>query len=104
MNPAEVAAVYERAADEIKRRGGIHKGDYGDDPRNPGTCRVCIYGALNAVLFGDPFDETNRLPQPVEAALRAKVGNCPDVWNDAPPTTADDVIRLLRDLAREVAS
>lgn len=103
MNPAEVAAVYERAAREIERRGH-HKGDYGDDPTNPGGCRVCLHGALNAVLFGDPFDEANPLPQPIESAVRVKFGMFAAAWNDAPETTADDVIRLLRDLAREVTS
>lgn len=104
MNPTEVAEVYERAAAEIERRGGIHKGDYGDDRQRPDTCRVCIYGAINVALGLHPFNDDDTLPQEVKDPLYSKVGDYPHVWNDAPETTADDVTRLLRDLAREVAS
>lgn len=99
MNPAE---VFEKAAQEIERRGH-HKGNYGSDHNNPGGCRVCLYGALNAVLFGNPYSE-EPFPQDVDGPLQIKFGSFVDGWNDAPGRTAFDVIDALRDLAREVTS
>jgi hypothetical protein len=102
VTPAEVAAVYERAAGEIERRGGIHKRGYGDDLEHPDTCRVCLVGALNAALGHSPFRHYP-LPREVLDPIRGALAMHLDDWNDAPERTTDDVTRLLRRLAQQLA-
>lgn len=102
MTPAE---VLNRAADEIETRGHF-KGMLGHDPYAPETCRVCLYGALNAARTGDPFaDDTTAVP---ESALFEVLGlnTTADLvdWNDDPDRTADEVVAVLREAAKLVAA
>lgn len=105
MTPAE---VLNRAADRILEHGHC-KGDYGDDHRNPDTCRVCLYGALNAATTGDPFTQGRRLWESAEYLVESvvyegeQVGDLAD-WNDDPDRAADEVIAVLREAAELVTA
>jgi len=51
----EVAA---KAADEIERRGWT-RGTLGSNRSDPENCQVCALGAVNAVVYGNPFGEVD---------------------------------------------
>lgn len=108
MTPAE---VLNGAADRIEEFGH-YKGDYGDDPWNSKTCRVCLWGALYAAVAGDPFAEVGYDDVPVLRPVVGALLNMLNIghgfelgeWNDAPERTPEDVVGLLREAAKRVAA
>ncbi|NEA52350.1 hypothetical protein [Streptomyces sp. SID10815] len=124
----KLAEIYRQAA-EVIRVNGHNKDGYFRVPASevgvtPGPTEypVCAAGALSIVVFGEPtppgpdqdgrpeFDAivtrlNARIPEP---QLYGFEGEPPVVrlagWNDAPGRTADDVINLFEQTAREVAA
>lgn len=110
---AEIADLLDKAA-EVVHSNGHHKGYLYDEAQADGTslddrtpiadCRVDAVGAINAAVFGKPRwpaeDHAGcRLAEAAVTALEAHVGKPVQGWNDAPETTADDVIAALWDTA-----
>lgn len=89
-----------RAGDEIVRRGWW-QGSYGSDKARPADCRVCLFGAMNTVAYGDPFvlpadDHADFMA--LEHHLRGLVV-VPWIWNDEPERTEGEVVGLLYAIA-----
>jgi hypothetical protein len=94
--------VYRDAADVI-RRNGHHKGDFFDRAAAllrqlpPSECPVCMLGAVNVAVVGDPTDEAGR----ALAARRWLHDVCVEyaggaaTWNDADRRTVDEVLAML---------
>lgn len=104
LTAAEVCA---RAADEVERRG-LHKGSFypkGTGPIDFGTCPVCLWGALNYVMCGDPggSGRPGWLARDVDNLIIAELGHPRSTdWSDAPGRTAAEVVAMLRDVAAGV--
>lgn len=114
----ELAEIYRKAADVI-RSNGHYKGAYWGRPEtgvgvelSAAECPVCTVGALSIVTTGFPtplhdeadtviVDLASRMFGPVnEAAAVVRIAE----WNDVEERTADDVIELFEQAAREVAA
>lgn len=94
--------VYSKAIDAINERGW-HQGDY-EGPDGS----VCLFGALAFVLS----DQTNWQLVPTMDATPVQVklawhidelfdGVYPDIWNDSPSTSEEDVLLALKHLHEE---
>jgi len=117
---AETAAVFEEAANVI-RRNGFYKGSMFRllAGKRAAECPVCTWGALAIAVCGTPELPTNREVRqvlPVVKTLARFLGlgtagddamwTIPD-WNDHPDRTAEQVIAALEAAAQaewEVAS
>lgn len=88
--PKTTADVLRHAARYIEEHGWCCDTYAEDDGR------VCGWGALNAVINGDPFDD-DESPSWIAAndAVAGLVGSLPD-YNDTPGRTAAEVIAALR--------
>jgi hypothetical protein len=95
--PRTKAEVYMAAADALEKHGhALHKLQ---DERG----RMCLWGAVNFVVNGDPMslkgDTSEKYVQPLRPFIR---GKHPIVWNNRVSRRRADVVRLLRRAAAEV--
>jgi len=114
----EVAA---KAADEIERRGWT-RGTLGSNRSDPENYKVCALGAVNAVVYGNPFGEMDAwgyrvdgystfIDFPELAPIAESFGANRDssvfvqyvhLYNDIRAESAQDVIDKLRQAANSV--
>ncbi|WP_199546651.1 hypothetical protein [Streptomyces sp. N35] len=108
---AEIADDLDRAADVLDANG-LHKGSlYDGAQRDRGTpadkCRVCVYGALNIAITGQPRwtgkDEDTARSAAAGNAIAAHLGLTPnevaEEWSDDPKRRKAQVVKALRDTA-----
>lgn len=91
------ADVLRAAARYIEEHGWEHSGEY------VAQGRVCVYGAINAVLTGDP--ESSAMPDLKWDAIGRfmdVIDDGPARWNDDPARTEAEVLQALRDAADTV--
>lgn len=113
MNQSVIKLLH-RAAEEVERRG-LYKGHLYEPDADPKTCSVCVFGALNVAYNdggqyeGTPMIDEYRLrgggitvSADVEYELAETIGAWPPEFNDRAETTADDIIRALRETAERV--
>jgi len=114
----EVAA---KAADEIERRGWT-RGTLGSNKSDPENCKVCALGAINAVVYSNPFGRlggwgghidgySTFIDFPELAPIAESFGANRDssvfvqyvhLYNDIRAESAQDVIDKLRQAANSV--
>jgi hypothetical protein len=97
VKPSE---VLEHAAVVLMERGH-YKGNY----EAPGGGPVCLHGAINCALAGDPnVIQLDPVANTVVAAL-SFTARRPDLatWNDLESTSAEDVILLCKKTAAMLA-
>lgn len=97
QRPRTAAEVYNAAADALEKHGhALHK-------LRDEQGRMCLWGAINFVVNGDPFslkgDTSGKYVQPLRPLIR---GKHPIIWNNSVSRRRADVVRLLRRAAREV--
>lgn len=110
-----LADVLDKAADVIDANGHHKRWLYDQHQASGGTpkksCRVCVYGALNVAISGEPIysgvPEESALVEAAGEALRRHLGLRPidlvaEEWNDTPGRTAEDVTTALRGTAAEL--
>lgn len=96
-----------RRAEQVVAERGLHRGDFGSG--HGGS--VCVWGAINVVVFGTPWcDGDESEPQPGDALMLAALTALADYlgltthpvsvrgavagWNDDSTTTHADDVRL----------
>lgn len=93
----ETVEILRRAKAEIERRGWM-QGGYGDTRKPAATCPVCMEGALQAAVHGDPFEyrQVSELDEAMEflrtAADLDEDQALGDDWNDDTDRTKEDVL------------
>jgi hypothetical protein len=119
MSNPQLAAVYEKAADVI-RRNGHHQGAYLDGAllltRSRTTVPVDATGALSLVITGEPVPPADLVDCPelyqdavtfLGSRIRSTIVDWdPEEriadWNDQPARTADEVIAAFESAAKDI--
>lgn len=92
-----LSLVFTEAADLIRDRG--HSiGKLVDDEG-----RLCLYGAINLAMHGDPVRCTTKSTNAVDKLRPLLGGEHPVRWNNEPERTRLEVVGLLRKAARALS-
>jgi hypothetical protein len=97
--------IFAQAADVIERRGW-HKLDYMPQGADPEICAVCVLGAMNVVVTGNPrrgdarASCASRFGDWLRATGRLRKRGRIAEWNDQICKSADEVSAALRAAAQ----
>lgn len=105
MNQNEEAAELAEKAAIILMQRGHYKGEYEAEDG-----RVCLFGALNTVAYGQARSPGYHLIDPaylllaihLERVAARDYHNNAVHWNDAEETSAEDIILVLKTIAEEL--